>query len=171
MNSKHRNGYWNLLSFASVLPVVSCTSVTTPKPVSATYAATEQIHLKVALNITDDLRKANWEQRGLFGGGEVMSVGPAVAEEAASFARHTFMDVIEVNNGSAPSNPIDAILTPKVPVIGRKNGQTMFSKDSVSIKLEWTLVDRAGSVLFADTISGGGTYAGLGWSSVLKIAL
>lgn len=154
----------------ALIALTSCTTVIKPKPRSTTYSAGDKIPLRVALNLTDELRNAKWEQRALTGGGTKMAVGPALAEDAPECARNTFTDVVEIKNGGTPPTPVDAILTPKMAFIGIKFGQTMFSKDAITIKLEWTLTDPSGSILWADTVTGVGESKG-GFTKDLTLAV
>jgi hypothetical protein len=169
MKSSTRNLF--RLSCLAALPLlVSCTTVIKAPPRATQYVTDKKIPLKIALNITDELRQAKWEQKALTGGGTAMAVGTALAEDAPQFARSTFADVIEVNNGAAPTQPVDAILTPRMAFIGITYGQTMFSKDTITLKLEWTLASSAGNVLWADTITGLGVSKG-GFAKDLKLAI
>lgn len=159
-----------LTSLVSILSLTACTTILKPDPRSTHYAAAGKLHLNVALNVTDELRNAKWEQKALTGGGLIMAVGLALAEDAPAFARSTFLDVVEINNGSAPPKPVDATLTPKMAFMGLDYGQTMFSADTVTLKLEWTLTDLAGNVLWADTITAEGRSAG-GWPKDMRLAV
>lgn len=153
------------------LLLISCTStINPPKTRFTNYESKELIHLKVALNLTDQLRAAKWEQRAMLGGGIVMPVGSSLVQDIPLLARHTFTDVVIVNNGGNPPDPVDAVLTPKVPFVGRNPGATMFSKDTIVIKLEWTLATPTGKIIWADTITGEGKTAS-GWENTLKEAL
>src|SRR5258708_7477890 len=156
MKRPHLGDYLSTLLLVGLLPLASCTTTIKPGARDTHYAAGEKIHLKLALNLTDELRNAKWEQRALTGGGTVMAVGPALTQDAPQFARSTFMEVVEINNGSSPSKPVDATLTPKMAFIGIDYGQTIFSNDTITIKFEWTLADQAGNGLWADNITGNG---------------
>jgi hypothetical protein len=85
--------------------------------------------LKIALNIRDE--PAGEAEQSPHGGGTAWPLALLWLEDAPQFARSTFADVIEVNSGAAPTQPVDAILT--------QNGlhrhptrQTMFSKDTIT---------------------------------------
>lgn len=155
---------------AMCLLLASCTTVIKADKREAHYTTDKKIPLSIALNLTDELRNSKWEQKALTGGGTQMAVGPALAEDAPEFARSTFTDVVEINNGSPPPKPVAAILTPKMAYVGMTYGQTMFSQDTITLKLEWTLADSAGNVLWADTVTGLGRSRG-GFSKDLKLAL
>jgi len=168
MNARPKTHVW-LLLWPGLLLLASCTSVTKPKALSTTYLSTEKIPLKIALNITDELRKANWELE-VMGSREIMEVGPTLAKEVTSCARNTFIEVVEISNGSVPPAPVDAILTPNVASIDRKPGQTLFSKDAVTIAIQWTLIDPSQKLLWEGAAAGQGMN-GSGWASVLTQAI
>jgi hypothetical protein len=63
---------------------------------------------------------------------------------------------------------VDATLTPKVAYINRTQGATSFGKSIVSIKIEWTLSEPGGSVIWVDTVSGESS-GSTGWSDPEKI--
>ena len=170
MKRLHLTAYFKLLPLVGVLLLASCTTVIKPDARTTQYTTDKKIHLRVALNLTDELRNAKWEQRALTGGGTIMAVGPALAEDAPGFASSTFTDVVEINNGSPPAKPVDATLTPKMAFIGITYGQTMFSQDTITLKLEWTLADPTGNALWADTVTGLGKSRG-GFAKDLKLAL
>lgn len=157
---------YSSLLVSGVMLLTSCTSPTKPKPVSTHYISIEKIPLKVALNITDEFRKVNWGDA--FPGN--MDASSILANEAAECARHTFVEVVELRNGGAPNIAVDAILTPSAPNIGRKPGQTMFSKDQVTIAIDWTLIDSSQKIIWEGSTSGQGMNAS-GWAAVLSQAL
>jgi hypothetical protein len=135
-----------------------CTHVVkTPKATYAGYTAREKVPFKLALNITDELRRTQWEQKSMFGDVLIIPAGEAIADNAPVLARQTFTDVVEVNNGSQPSHPVDGTLTPKVVNIGFTLGKTSFSESLMSLKVEWSMADTTGNVIWADTVTGVGT--------------
>jgi hypothetical protein len=162
--------WFKSLLLALVVSIAGCTTTIKPGARSINYAAREKIPLNVALNLTDELRNAKWEQKALTGGATVMAVGPALTEDAPQCARNTFREVVEISNGGTPPKPIDATLTPKMAFIGIKYGQTMFSKDTITLKLEWTFTDPAGNLIWADTVTGQGESKG-GFAKDLKLAI
>ena len=151
------------------LLLAGCTHmINPPKQAFTGYAPQEKIHLKVALNITDELRKAKSENH-FMGDTWVIPIGNSIAQNAAALARHTFTEVVDVSNGGEPQNgPVDATLTPKVAYINRTQGATSFGKSIVSIKIEWTLSGPGGSVIWVDTVSGESS-GSTGWSDPEKI--
>ncbi len=152
-----------------VLLVSSCTiNYTLKKPLQPLYNPNEKINLKVAVNLTDELRKTQYEHYQ-WGVTENQPVGSKLAEYVPSLARQTFLDVVEINNGAPPPKPVDAVLTPKLAFFGVRPN---FGTISVDVKLEWTLVDPDGSVIWADTCTGQITgRGGLGFQDLLGEAM
>lgn len=156
------------------LAFTGCThTIRPPQTPYLGYATQQKIPLKVALNLTDELRKSKYERHSM-GYVWVIPIGDSVAQNAGVLARHAFADVVGVNNGAQPPNgPVDAILTPKVAYLNRTQGATSFGKSIVSLKLEWTLTDVAGKTIWLDTITGESS-GSTGWTDpekVLKAAL
>jgi HEAT repeats len=159
-----------LACFFSLLLLASCTIThSSPKMVYTGYKPEEKIHLKVALNLTDELRNAKWDEY-VWGVTDIWPVGRPLAENVPLLAWQTFMDVVEINNGSPPPNPVDAVLTPKVAFIGFKQRGTTFSSDTIDIKLEWTLVDLNGGVIWADTFTGE-SHTASNWWRTFRLAM
>jgi hypothetical protein len=146
------------------MPLLSCalllggctTVITPPKTNFAGYTAREKIHFKLALNVTDELRRTQWEQKDWAGDATIIPAGKAVADNAPVLARQIFTDVVDINNGILPPNPVDGALTPKLVNSGFTLGKTSFSQSLVSLTVEWTLTDPAGNVIWADTVTGAG---------------
>ena len=154
MKRSHFSTLFGLVLLAGWPFLVSCTIVIKPRARTTQYATAEKIRLKIALNLTDELRDAKWEQRAILTP-TIMPVGPALTEDASRLASNTFIEVVEIKNGSPPPKPVDAILTPKMAFVGMASGQIMpFAHDTTTIRLEWTLADPMGKVLWADTVTG-----------------
>lgn len=157
MKTKSLHLLGRLLPLACALALAGCTSVVKPpKTPYAGYTAREKISFKLALNLTDELRRTEWEQRTMLGDRWIVPAGQAIAENAPGLARQTFTEVVDINNGSAPPHPVDGTLTPKVVNIGFELGNTSFSRATVSLKVEWTLTDAANQVIWSDTVAGTG---------------
>lgn len=156
---------WCLPVIIGMLALAGCT-IDPPKTFYDGYSAQTKIPLKVALNITDELRNAK--------AADVVSpMGGSIAANAVVLARATFTDVVEIKNGSAPSSPVDAILTPKQAYFNMTRGATSFGESIIAIKLEWTLAEPDGNTIWVDTISGQSS-GSTGWSKkdeMLKNAL
>lgn len=159
-----------LLSFL----VAGCTHmIEPPKQPFTAYVGLEKIHLKVGLNITDELLKAKGESY-FMGDTWVIPIGSSIAANAGVLARHVFDDVVDLSNGQLPANQtVAAILTPKVAFINRTMGVTSFSESIVDIKVEWTLSDLHGNTIWVDTIDGqsSGSRTWTNPKTVLKKAL
>lgn len=163
-----------LVSALSSLLTAGCTHmIQPPKEAFTAYAGQEKLHLRVGLNITDELLKAKSENHHM-GDTWVIPIGPSIATNAGVLARHTFDDVVDMTNGRLPANQtVAAILTPKVAYVNRTMGATSFGESVVDIKVEWTLKDAGGNTIWVDTINGQSS-GSTGWSNpktVLKKAL
>lgn len=170
MNHHQLRANCGRLTFAGVLLLTSCTTTHAPKAAFTYSQPVRKTHLNIALNITDELRKAQWEQRALLGMSDRMLVGQSIAENAFAMTQQTFLSVVRVDNGAPTPTPVDAVLTPNVAYIGRRPGRTPFSADSITLKLEWSLQDADGKLIWADTINGQGSNKA-GWESVLAKTL
>jgi hypothetical protein len=99
----------------SSLLMTGCRHIVQPPQQTFTgYSDQEKFHLKVGLNITDELLKAKSETSQ---GADtwVISIGNSTATNARVLVWHVFDAVVDVNNGQMPANEtVDAILTPKV---------------------------------------------------------
>jgi hypothetical protein len=155
MNSRHLQMLGRLMCASGALLLASCTIThNVPQTQFASYTPVEKIHLRVALNITDELRKTRYDFHEL-GETDIWPLGPLLVDNVLVLARQTFMDVVEIENGSAPPKPVDAVLTLRVPYLGEKAGPgSMFSESGFFMKFEWTLINPNGDVIWADTVAG-----------------
>jgi hypothetical protein len=174
MNNKTFSRTFILVSALSIFLVMGCTHmIPPPKQPFTAYVGQEKIHLKVGLNITDELLKAKGETHSM-GDTWVIPIGGSIATNATVLTRHTFDEVVVMSNGQLPPNEtVAAILTPKVAYVNRTMGATSFGESIVDIKVEWTLSDLNGNTIWVDTINGQSS-ASTGWTSpekVLKRAL
>ena len=144
-----------------------------PKEPFTGYVGQEKIHLKVGLNITDELLQAKKEQHGMNDTWPI-PIGDSIAMNAGVLTRHVFDEVVDMRNGQLPSNEIvDAVFTPRVAYIGETVGATSFGESIIDLKVEWTLSDSNGNTIWVDTINGQSS-GSTGWTSrekVLKMAL
>jgi hypothetical protein len=139
-----------------------------PKQPFTAYVGQEKIHLKVGVNITEELLKAKSEYHSM-GDTWVIPIGNSIATNASVLARHIFDDVVVMSNGQLPPNEsVAAILTPKVAYINRTVGATSFGKSIVDMKLEWMLSDLKGNTIWVDTIDGQSS-GSTGWSKSTKV--
>ena len=112
------------------------------------YGGQEKIHLKVGINVTDELRLVKNEKWNI-------PIGQSIATNAPVFARHTFDNVVDMSNGKLPANEtVAAILTPIVAYTTRTVGATPGGESIADIKVEWTLNDANGNPIWVDTIDG-----------------
>lgn len=146
-----------------------CTHIIKPPKAPYTgYAPQAKVPLKVAVNITDDLRQAKWEKHSM-GDKWVIPIGQSIATNTPVLARHTFTEVVDISEGvSTPNGSVDAILTPKLAYIGRTTGATSFGKSIIGIKVEWTLSNPAGNAIWVDTVNGESS-GSTGWTNPEKI--
>jgi Rad3-related DNA helicase len=115
------------------------------------YAPGEKIQLKIALNITDELRDATWEKRPYGTFRVKIPVGECIANNAAVLVEHTFAEVVNVRDAEAK---VDAILTPKLVYFDATTPPSPWGDSLICVKVEWLLTDPAGNVVWVDTISG-----------------
>lgn len=146
------------------LALAGCTHmINPPKAPYTAYAPQEKIPLKVALNVTDELRQAKWERHAM-GDTWIIPIGESVAQNAPVLAQHLFAHVETVKNGAPPTSAVDATLTPRVAYVNRTTGSTSFGKSVTTIKIEWRLADATGKTVWADTITGESS-GSTGWSN------
>ena len=139
-----------------------------PKQPFTAYVGQDKIHLKVGVNVTDELRKAKSEYHSM-GDVWVIPIGDSIATNACVLAQHTFDDEVGMVNGQLPPNEtVAAILTPRVAYINRTVGATSFGESIVDIKVEWTLSDSKGNIIWVNTINGQSS-GSTGWTSPEKI--
>jgi len=169
MNNKKYPRLFALVSTLATLLVAGCASVSneTFNAPFTDYGGQAKIHLKVGVNVTDELRAAKNDKWNI-------PIGESLATNAPVLARHLFDDVIDLRNGQLPPNEtVAAILTPKVAYFTRTVGATAGGESIVDIKVEWTLSDLRGNTIWVDTINGQSS-GSTGWTNpktVLKRAL
>ncbi|MGB7747648.1 MAG: hypothetical protein WBN75_10220 [Verrucomicrobiia bacterium] len=135
-----------LISALSSLLLAGCASV--PNQPFTAYVGREKIHLKVAVNITDELRKVKTDKWNI-------PIGISIATNTPVLARHVFDDVVDISNGQLPPNEtVGAILTPKIVYTARTEGATGGGESIMDIKVEWTLSDTNGNTIWVNTIDG-----------------
>ncbi len=149
MNPMKNKLFVRLCVFGSALAsllLAGCASVSNA-PFTG-YTAQEKIHLKVAVNITDELLAAKNDKWNI-------PIGEFIATNAPVLAQNTFDEVIRVRNGQVPATEnVGAVLTPKVAYLTRTIGATGGGESIVDMKVEWTLSDPKGNAVWVDTIDG-----------------
>jgi hypothetical protein len=169
MNHKTYHHTLILVSALATFLVTGCTHmIRPPKEPFTAYTGQEKIHLKVGVNLTDELLQAKGETHSM-GDTWVIPIGGSIATNACVLARHTFDEVVNMSNSQLPPNEtVTAILTPKVAYANRTMGATSFGKSIVDIKVEWTLSDLSGNTIWVDTIDGQSS-GSTGWTSATKV--
>jgi len=144
------------LLVASVL-LAACTHVyQMPEQPVTGYAAGAPIPLAVELRLSEEFRTADWRD-SLLGETYVMPLGPALTKNAKALARKLFRSARITNSATAPTPPgVAATLTPRVALVERRMGATAFGDQVVTVKIEWTLRDPSGNVIWIDTVRGEG---------------
>ena len=147
MNNKTCSRAFILLSALSSWLVAGCATGLPKGPFTA-YAAQERIHLKVGVNVTNELRAAKNDQWNI-------PIGESLATNAPVLAQHLFDDVVDMSNGQLPPNQtVAAILTPKLAYTTRTVGATAGGESIVDVKVEWTLSDPIGNAVWVNTVDG-----------------
>jgi hypothetical protein len=166
-NATHDN--WLLLVSALTLATAGCYTASAPKQAFTAYATKDKIPLRVAVNVTEELRQAK-------GSGILMDtsfffpIGSYLAQNAPELARHVFVDVVETN---ALGVPVDAVLTPKL-VYSNVTCGSYGTGITIYVKVEWNLTDTSGETIWLETITGqamSGTYGATLPTDSLKVAL
>lgn len=150
MNNKKYPRLFALVSTLATLIMAGCASVSneTFNAPFTDYGGQAKIHLKVGVNVTDELRQAQNDKWKL-------PIGEAIATNAPVLARQLFDEVVDLSNGQLPPNATGAaILTPKVVYTSRTVGASPGADAIVDIKVEWTLSDANGNPIWVDTIDG-----------------
>jgi hypothetical protein len=146
MNHKAYPRLFVLISTLASLLVAGCASISS-QPFTA-YGEQEKMHLKVGVNVTDELRLSKNDKWNI-------PIGESIATNAPVLARHLFDEVVDMSNGQLPANEtVAAILTPKVACFTRTVGATGGGESIVDIKVEWTLSDSNGNTIWVSTIDG-----------------
>jgi len=144
----------------------SCTSgkqqvivETPPKILVSGYSQTTKVPLKVELFLSDELRAAEWQQKGLQARGNYRLVlGDALAFNSEHVAREVFAAVVVTGGSEGPGQAgLRAALIPRF-VNAEQYGNTL------TVLLEWTLQDADGNIVWVDTIKGEGDSSWSLWS-------
>ena len=147
MNTKTYSQTLILVSALSSWLAAGCMTGLPKGPFKA-YAGQEKIHLKVGVNVTEELRTAKNDKWNI-------PIGESLAANAPELARHLFDDVVDMSNGQLPPNQrVAAILTPKLAYTTRTVGATAGGESIVDVKVEWTLSDPIGNTIWVNTVNG-----------------
>jgi hypothetical protein len=136
-----------------------------PKTAFAGYPPVVAKHdLKIGLNLTDDLRAAEWKKHNM-----AIRPGGYFATNSEILVREVFREVVKMESGkSTDGTGLDAILTPKIVYVNRTQGATSFGESITSVKVEWNLSDLAGKLIWLETITGQAK-GSTGWTAPEKL--
>jgi hypothetical protein len=124
--------------------------------------------LRVGVSLTDELRQAKFERHSM-GDTWVIPIGENLCKNSEMLARQLFSDVkISTSEAQLKIAAVDAILSPRLAFINQTVGATSFGKSIIAIKVEWTLADANGKLIWVDTIGGEGS-GSTGWTNPEKI--
>lgn len=142
------------LSFLVLISGCSITRTQNEVHYLAELPAIEQIDLNVELRLTNEFRMAQLvhkEQGSTF----YTPLGNSLSNNAEAVTRNAFTEVIvsKVGIEDSPSNPnIQAILIPEVATIKRDRPLTIFSTQTTTLHLVWTLRKPDNSLLWTTTV-------------------
>jgi hypothetical protein len=132
---------------------------TAPKILVSGYNQTTKVPLKVELFLSDELRAAGWQQKGLQASGNYRLVlGDALAFNSEHVAREIFAAVVVTGGSEGPGQAgLRAALIPRFVNVERYG-------NTLTLLLEWTLQDADGNTVWVDTIKGEGASSWSPWS-------
>jgi hypothetical protein len=127
---------------------------TPPKILVSGYSQTTKVPLKVELILSDELRAAEWHEKGMKGFITKVNyrlvLGEALASNAENVTREVFIGVVVTGGSEGPGQAgLRAALIPRF-VNAEQYGNTL------TVLLEWTLQDADGNIVWVDTIKGEG---------------
>lgn len=144
-----------------VVSLASCTHVyDIPVHTVTTYPQHEKVALKVALQLSDELRNAKWERKSM-GDTWIIPLGEHLSHNAEMMTGNLFANVVVMQKATGVSQDrVDAVLTPKMIFAEQSVGIWAWSEAVLAIALEWTLQSVDGAVVWVDTIKGESKGAG-----------
>lgn len=145
MNHKATRRTFIVVSMLTSLLLAGCES---PPKAFTGYKGQNKIHLKVAANVPAEVVAAKDPESNI-------AIGAYIATNTPVLARQLFDEVIETGNEPLHANAsVGAILTPKVAFVAQARGAGSGNQAFVDIKVEWTLTDAKGNVIWVDTVDG-----------------
>lgn len=112
--------------------------------------------LTVELFITNDFANAKWEKHSM-GDTFLIPLGESFVNNSTSIAQSLFKKVIVTKEGKGSSNAqADCTLTPQVVSIDQAEAGWATAKATITAIIEWTLTDKNGEIIWADTFEGQG---------------
>ena len=121
------------------------------------YAVDSKIDLAVNLCLTDEFKTTTLR---IGGGGVdtfVFAIGDQLAKNASELSDILFRDVV-ITGTPVPggTKQVDAILTPRVAMIERTYGITVFSESVFTIVIEWKMENTQHNIIWMNSIKGEG---------------
>jgi hypothetical protein len=150
-----------LRSILCALSLASCTITIDhgiPLYTVGNYPQHQKIGLKVALQLSDELRQTKWQRKALDGTTWVIPLGEHLAHNAESVAKKLLSEVVVMQRVTpdASQDRVDAILTPKVLYVQQTYPMSGGSGVVLAIAIEWTLKSLDGETVWVDTVNGEG---------------
>jgi hypothetical protein len=154
---------WKLqLMCLGMLTSSACTHVYTVPDEPLEFSAVPVYDLKVQLNVTPEFRQT----RAVFfwhGDTFITEVGEPLAANSARLARALFKRVVlRTEADHAIDKGIEATLTPRVVSLQQSIPSSAWDQSTISMALEWSLVDAAGRIVWVDTVIAEGSALGGG---------
>jgi hypothetical protein len=147
---------WSLAPLVglAVLAVAGCV-LHHPVKIIRGYPAVEPFNMRVALVLTEELRRAQWENRGT---GYALPFGDHLAQNSEALTRALFSEA-SAHTDFSESTAADfaAILIPRVVFVEHSLGIWKWNPSTITMALEWTLKDRQGAIVWVDTVKGEGS--------------
>lgn len=129
-----------------------CTVVLDHPVAVKSYSPREKINLTVALQISEELRTAQWEKSSV-----IIPFGEHLVRNSETLARAIFSTVV-LKDGSpaSPEVQVDAVLIPRMVFVEHRYGIWKWDDSVITMGLEWSLRDRKGNPIWVDTVQGEG---------------
>jgi hypothetical protein len=141
----------SILLLGSLLTGCTVTYIVPSAPVALPYM--ERVDLTVTLRLTDEFCNARWKR-----GSGILPIGQALCLNAESVTRAVFSDVRVMRGDGAPAaSDAKATLTPRLAAFERNDPLgSVWSTQTTSMLLEWTLNDDKGDPVWVTTITAEG---------------
>jgi len=132
----------------------ACTHVYDVPVTRVEHVQREKLNLKVALQLSEELRNARWE-RHMMGDTFIIPLGDAFAENSQVLARALFSEVVVTDGTRGPAQGgINAVLIPRMVSVHQTLGAWAWGDQVMSVIFEWTMKDANGNTVWVDTITG-----------------
>ena len=142
-------------AFLLLLALAGCNRVYVPREGLVTsYENSQQMDARIGLWLSEEWRNAKW-QKETGSNTATIPLGDTLVVNAEDLAKHLFLTVTNVDSEDiSERQDLDAVLIPEMVVIEIAYPVWNFSKSTFSIKVEWTMKDRQGQIIWAETITG-----------------